>query len=78
MPRSVGHIFDVLEEEQLEYLIQVSYLEIYNEQMFDLLSPNVDDTELMYECKLTFVFAISLCEFHVLVSLKIFFKQTRL
>jgi kinesin family protein 15 len=51
MQRSFEYIFEVLEEEKLkaensgdsyqfEFLIRCSYLEIYNEQIMDLLEPS--------------------------------------
>lgn len=51
MQRSFEYIFEVLDQErsnaegsgdayQFEYLIRCSYLEIYNEQIMDLLEPS--------------------------------------
>ena len=39
MPRAFESIFKMIQSDtESEYLVRVSYLEIYNEQMFDLLS----------------------------------------
>ncbi|KAK7870939.1 hypothetical protein R5R35_012160 [Gryllus longicercus] len=43
IPRAVGHLFDELRLLRAEYSVKASFLEIYNEEIFDLLSP-VDDT----------------------------------
>ncbi|GLV46705.1 Kinesin-like protein at 61F [Carabus blaptoides fortunei] len=44
--KSVAHLFEVIGEEQLEYFVTVSYLDIFNEKIYDLLSTINDDTEL--------------------------------
>ena len=38
IPRSVHTIFDVLENQSLEYSVKVSFLELYNEELTDLLA----------------------------------------
>ena len=39
IPRSVKDIFSYIAENQnVEFLVKVSYMELYNEQLFDLLS----------------------------------------
>lgn len=39
VPRAIDEVFDLIEQDQeREYVIRVSYLEIYNEQLVDLLS----------------------------------------
>ena len=38
IPRSVHTIFDVLEHQALEYSVKVSFLELYNEELTDLLA----------------------------------------
>ncbi|EGF99476.1 uncharacterized protein MELLADRAFT_50691, partial [Melampsora larici-populina 98AG31] len=39
VPRAIDDVFDLIEQDQeREYVIRVSYLEIYNEQLVDLLS----------------------------------------
>jgi len=38
--RSIQHIFDSLERSHAEYSIRVSHLELYNEELFDLLTPD--------------------------------------
>ncbi|KAK9756698.1 hypothetical protein RND81_01G115500 [Saponaria officinalis] len=39
IPRSVRRIFDILEAQQAEYSMKVSFLELYNEELTDLLAP---------------------------------------
>lgn len=45
IPRMVQHIFDVIFDntERVEYLVRVSYVEIYNEKIRDLLEPSSSD-----------------------------------
>jgi Kinesin motor domain len=47
IPNSFDHIFDhvqvATQRDKTEFLIRASYLEIYNEEIRDLLSPNVKD-----------------------------------
>ncbi|VDM55674.1 unnamed protein product [Angiostrongylus costaricensis] len=46
IPRAVEHIFEELEKSNTEeYSIRVSYLELYNEELYDLLAPTSDDRE---------------------------------
>ncbi|CAI5999667.1 unnamed protein product, partial [Closterium sp. NIES-65] len=40
IPRSIRHIFDTLDSQGAEYNIKVTYLELYNEEITDLLAPN--------------------------------------
>jgi hypothetical protein len=42
LPRSLIHIFERIEEEHrsTEYLVKVSFLEIYNETVMDLIDPS--------------------------------------
>nr|XP_034181739.1 kinesin-like protein Klp61F [Osmia lignaria] len=51
IPRSLSHLFDKLHLlESKEYTIRVSFLELYNEDLFDLLSPSDDGTKIrLYE-----------------------------
>jgi kinesin family protein 11 len=37
--RAVNHIFDELEKTGSDYCVKVSHLELYNEELFDLLNP---------------------------------------
>ncbi|KAF4519419.1 hypothetical protein B566_EDAN008646 [Ephemera danica] len=46
VPRVLSHIFDELRMQQLEFTMSVSYLELYNEELIDLLSPIDDTTKL--------------------------------
>ncbi|PKA46272.1 125 kDa kinesin-related protein [Apostasia shenzhenica] len=39
IPRSVRRIFDTLEEQNMEYCMKVTFLELYNEEITDLLAP---------------------------------------
>uniref|UniRef100_A0A0K0CTU7 Kinesin motor domain-containing protein n=1 Tax=Angiostrongylus cantonensis TaxID=6313 RepID=A0A0K0CTU7_ANGCA len=46
IPRAVEHIFEELEKSNTEeYSIRVSYLELYNEELYDLLAPTSEDRE---------------------------------
>ncbi|XP_068249669.1 kinesin-like protein KIF11 [Palaemon carinicauda] len=50
IPRCVNHLFDELRLQKLEFTMRVSFLELYNEELFDLLSPQDDLSKLrMYE-----------------------------
>lgn len=46
IPRTLSYLFDELRVQQIEYTVRVSYLELYNEEIFDLLSPPEDTTKL--------------------------------
>lgn len=44
------HLFDELNRQNVKYTIRVSFLELYNEEIFDLLSKYDDFVKLkMYE-----------------------------
>ncbi|XP_041922135.1 kinesin-like protein KIF11 [Alosa sapidissima] len=45
IPRTLHQIFDKLSDNNTEFSVKVSLLEIYNEELFDLLSPCPDVTE---------------------------------
>jgi kinesin family protein 6/9 len=46
IPRAISHLFrDIAERDQLAVTVRVSYLEIYNEQMVDLLSTLSDNSQ---------------------------------
>uniref|UniRef100_A0A8C4HRJ3 Kinesin-like protein n=1 Tax=Dicentrarchus labrax TaxID=13489 RepID=A0A8C4HRJ3_DICLA len=45
IPRTLHQIFEKLSENGTEFSVKVSLLEIYNEELFDLLSPTEDVTE---------------------------------
>ncbi|CAL8258989.1 unnamed protein product [Lota lota] len=45
IPRTLHQIFEKLSENNTEFSVKVSLMEIYNEELFDLLSPNDDITE---------------------------------
>ncbi|CAL1688462.1 unnamed protein product [Lasius platythorax] len=51
IPRALSHLFDELRLlEAQEYTVRVSFLELYNEELFDLLSPNDDASKIrLYE-----------------------------
>lgn len=42
IPRTLHQIFEKLSDKGTEFSVKVSLLEIYNEELFDLLSPNED------------------------------------
>ncbi|CAG0898544.1 unnamed protein product, partial [Darwinula stevensoni] len=46
IPRTVSQLFDELRIQDVEFTIRVSYMELYNEELFDLLSPVEDNTKL--------------------------------
>ncbi|KAG8231241.1 hypothetical protein J437_LFUL005915 [Ladona fulva] len=46
IPRTLSHLFDTLKEEGVEFTVRVSFLEIYNEELIDLLSSNDDATKI--------------------------------
>lgn len=47
IPRSLNHLFDELRTlEAQEYTVKVSFLELYNEELFDLLASNDDTSKI--------------------------------
>ncbi|XP_024872181.1 kinesin-like protein KLP2 isoform X2 [Temnothorax curvispinosus] len=54
IPRTVRHIFRVIQERQLmsttTYKIKASFLEIYNEELYDLLETTPKKIEIKYDC----------------------------
>ncbi|XP_050680561.1 kinesin-like protein Klp61F [Leptidea sinapis] len=50
IPRALSQLFDELRLSNSEYTVRVSYLELYNEELFDLLSTSEDNSKLrIYE-----------------------------
>ncbi|XP_052226778.1 kinesin-like protein KIF11 isoform X1 [Dreissena polymorpha] len=50
IPRSLANIFDQLQSQEVEFSVRVSFLELYNEELFDLLGSSVDPLRLkIYE-----------------------------
>ncbi|CAK1594187.1 unnamed protein product [Parnassius mnemosyne] len=50
IPRALSQLFDELRLTNTEYTVRVSYLELYNEELFDLLSSCEDNSKLrIYE-----------------------------
>ncbi|XP_045137999.1 kinesin-like protein KIF11 [Portunus trituberculatus] len=50
IPRCVNHLFDELRMQKVEFTMRVSFLELYNEELFDLLSAHDDFSKLrLYE-----------------------------
>lgn len=49
IPRAVQHIFGRLEAQETEYSVRVSYLEIYNEELNDLLNDGEKQNLRIYE-----------------------------
>ncbi|KAK6641184.1 hypothetical protein RUM44_012893 [Polyplax serrata] len=43
IPRTLSHLFDELKVRADEFTVRVSFLELYNEELCDLLAPNVND-----------------------------------
>ncbi|EGF79223.1 hypothetical protein BATDEDRAFT_12340, partial [Batrachochytrium dendrobatidis JAM81] len=46
IPRTLYSLFDTLERETAEYSVRVSFIELYNEEINDLLSPEDDNRKL--------------------------------
>ena len=47
IPRSLHHLFEELEKQKVqEFSVRVSFLELYNEELFDLLSSVEDNSKL--------------------------------
>ncbi|XP_065343491.1 kinesin-like protein Klp61F isoform X2 [Cloeon dipterum] len=46
VPRVLSHMFDELRLKNIEFTMAVSYLELYNEELIDLLSPEEDNSKL--------------------------------
>ena len=50
IPRTLSNLFDELRIQQFEFAVHVSFLEIYNEELKDLLSPTDDSSkQLRYD-----------------------------
>lgn len=50
IPRALSQLFDELRISNTEHTVRVSYLELYNEELFDLLSSSEDNSKLrIYE-----------------------------
>lgn len=42
IPRAMSHVFEHLDSKELEYSVKVTYLELYNEEITDLLGPPLE------------------------------------
>jgi kinesin family protein 11 len=49
IPRTLSNLFDELRIQQVEFTVRVSFLEIYNEELLDLLSPTDDSSKIRYD-----------------------------
>jgi kinesin family protein 11 len=49
IPRTLSNLFDELRIQQVEFTVRVSFLEIYNEELLDLLSATDDSSKLRYD-----------------------------
>ncbi|XP_046563790.1 kinesin-like protein KIF11-B [Haliotis rubra] len=50
IPRTMYHIFEKLQNQEVEFSVRVSFLELYNEELFDLLGSSEDPLRLrIYE-----------------------------
>jgi kinesin family protein 11 len=49
--RAVHHIFESLEKSGTEYCVKVSHLELYNEELFDLLKPDNKNLKIYEDAK---------------------------
>jgi hypothetical protein len=45
----LSNLFDELRIQQVEFTVRVSFLELYNEELFDLLSPTDDSSKIRYD-----------------------------
>jgi kinesin family protein 11 len=46
IPQTLSNLFDELIIQQVEFTVRVSFLEIYSEELLDLLSPTDDSSKL--------------------------------
>ncbi|XP_063900193.1 kinesin-like protein KLP2 [Zophobas morio] len=51
IPRVCQHLFEELENIDSEYSVQISYVELYNEKLRDLLSPHYSELKLLNDSK---------------------------
>jgi hypothetical protein len=49
IPRALSNLFDELRIQQVEFTVRVSFLEIYNEELLDLLSPTDESSKIRYD-----------------------------
>lgn len=47
--RCINYIFQKLESSDLEYIVKVSHLELYNEELSDLLNPSNSESLKLFE-----------------------------
>ena len=63
IPRSVHYIFDALEASEEEFSVRVSFLQLYNEELKDLLDPDTDKKlRLMEDTKRGGIYCVNLLE----------------
>ncbi|KAL7681113.1 putative kinesin-like protein [Plasmopara halstedii] len=63
IPRSVHYIFDSLEASREEFSVRVSFLQLYNEELKDLLDPDTDKKlRLMEDTKKGGIYCMNLLE----------------
>jgi len=55
IPRTLSDLFDELRMRQVDSVVKVSFMEIYNEELFDLLSPEGRSSKLRYDDALVVV-----------------------
>jgi kinesin family protein 11 len=60
IPRTLSNLFDELRMQQVEFTVRVSFLEIYNEELLDLLSPTDDSSKLRYDDALEVIYYVCL------------------
>ncbi|GAB1604416.1 kinesin-like protein KIF11-B isoform X1 [Argonauta hians] len=51
IPRSMSHIFHELKKQDVEFSIRVSFIELYNEELFDLLGSNASNLRMFEDPK---------------------------
>jgi hypothetical protein len=72
--RCINYIFKKLESSDMEYIVKVSHLELYNEELFDLLNPANSESLKLFEdpSKVSTVSVNGLSEINVYNSEDIF------
>jgi hypothetical protein len=60
IPRTLSDLFDELRMRQDKFTVRISFLEIYNDEILDLLSPTYDSSKLRYDDALEVVWYVCL------------------
>mmetsp|Transcript_42290 Transcript_42290/g.55713 ORF Transcript_42290/g.55713 Transcript_42290/m.55713 type:complete len:86 (-) Transcript_42290:504-761(-) len=67
IPRMVSHIFGVIASapEEMEFVVKVSYVEIYMERVRDLMNPSAHDLKIREDKKNRGIFIENVTEHYV-------------